>query len=123
MELCVRQARGPPPYLVEEREGAVFLGQVADLFDRRNGAAHRVHGLEGDDLGRRRVGLLQQLRAAPIENVAGRTRQGQVSKPRIEVCAVDRIRRTCSRCARSLWRNTRFLAPECLMPCAGHAQQ
>lgn len=36
---------------VEEGDGAVFVGEVADLFDGSDGAAHAVDGFKGDDLG------------------------------------------------------------------------
>ena len=47
--------------LVEIGEGAVAMGDVADLADRRDVAVHRVDRFEGDDLGRRRIGAGQQL--------------------------------------------------------------
>lgn len=37
--------------LVEESDGAVTLGEVADLCDRTDGTAHAVNRLESDDLG------------------------------------------------------------------------
>jgi len=36
---------------VEEGDGAVFVGEVADLGDGADGAAHAVDAFEGDDFG------------------------------------------------------------------------
>ena len=47
--------------LVEIGERAVAVGEVADLVDRRDVAVHRVDQFERHDLGRRRIGCLQQL--------------------------------------------------------------
>ena len=44
-------------HLVEERDHAVLLSEVADLLNRSDGAAHRVDTLERDDL-RRLLGEL-----------------------------------------------------------------
>jgi hypothetical protein len=55
-------------YLVQKGQGAVLGREVTHLANRRNRATHRVHRLERDELGRRRVRLSQQL---------GRDRLGQ----------------------------------------------
>jgi hypothetical protein len=47
-----QEAGGRATYLVEEGQGSVLVGEVTDLLDRSDGTAHRVDGLEGDDLGR-----------------------------------------------------------------------
>lgn len=39
-------------HLVQECDGAVFVGQIANLLNGSNRAAHRVDRLEGDNLGR-----------------------------------------------------------------------
>ena len=48
---AVRSVHADGVHFVEEGDGAVFLGQVADLRDGADGAAHTVDGFEGDDLG------------------------------------------------------------------------
>jgi len=37
---------------VEEGDGTILVGKVADLSDRTNATTHRVDALERDDLGR-----------------------------------------------------------------------
>ena len=48
-------------YLVEESEGTVLVGEVADLGDWSDGTTHGVHRLERDHLGDGGVGRAQQL--------------------------------------------------------------
>jgi hypothetical protein len=47
-------------YLVQERQGAVLLRQIAELGDRANATTHGVDGLERDDL-RRFLRILLEL--------------------------------------------------------------
>lgn len=53
---------------IEEGDSTVLVGEVADLFDGPNGAAHRVHALESDDLGLV-LGVLLQLGLKVLEVV------------------------------------------------------
>lgn len=46
---------------VQEGDGAVLFGEVDNLANRADGAAHGVNGLKGNDLGRSRVNGLQKL--------------------------------------------------------------
>mmetsp|Transcript_13540 Transcript_13540/g.40835 ORF Transcript_13540/g.40835 Transcript_13540/m.40835 type:complete len:314 (+) Transcript_13540:191-1132(+) len=48
-------------HLVHKGERVVALCQIADGFDRRHGAVHRVHGFEQDDFGDMARCLLKQL--------------------------------------------------------------
>ena len=47
-------------YLVDKGEGAVLVGNVAHLLQGADGARHRVHRLEGHNLGDVAVNLYQK---------------------------------------------------------------
>src|SRR3546814_5247450 len=57
---AVRAVEANGVHLVEVGHGAVLLGDLAKLGDRRDVAVHGIDRLEGDQLGGGRVGLAQQ---------------------------------------------------------------
>ena len=58
---------------VDEGQSAELVGDVAQVFQRTDGAGHRVHRFEGDDLGHAGIDFAQQLpqmqRIVVAENV------------------------------------------------------
>ena len=83
--------------LVDIGHGAVLLGEIADLLDRRDVAVHRIEALEGDQLrplGTRGDQQLLEMRDVVVaEDLSSRSRPG--ARPRSSSCgcsASERIR-------------------------------